>query len=633
MEPAPEEAARGGSTGLNPAGGGARPASTAGALVISRLRRLASACDRIAPSTWVRSGAPLPLLFFGVWLVPFMLAGVVRYVTTLGLGPSLALALALSGLLVATLGARPRVAPWGESDAARRWLQMAGGVIGVVLTAWAASVLFSPDMGALSVYFGPDGGTHIAIRHTFVESDPKVYAGFVSLYAATGLLDRILALAPPGSLTLAFYSTVAIVVVVPVVAMVTLLQGRLGQRGYRLIGLVVFSIAWCACLNSVALPVLSNIQVDGFYAHFFGFLPLALLWAADVLFRPTLLRTFWSGLAVLLLRFTYGLNLGDALVACGGLWLLDAVGARRRAVPLLVGAGAVAAGIVAYLNLAPVFLLGGYVEGYPYKELPKVVDAVVIALAAYGVGELWAEARRIQLPPPDSDREMAVGLLRIIRLPLAFGAVSLLAYQRFLKIPKVETYYLLKYQLMPLVFVAAAASIALGYSVFLLLTRRLHPLLAIVLAGVLFTLGTASVEANGVFKTWRQELAERNGPPPHAKLRPLVDPEIWKAIETTLRGERKSFGGFVSADFAAGHFLNAWMGIDKQFQVFYPPDLSPGHCVFWTHASDDAPGLWNPDRGALEAARSRLEADAAKVCSTYDPPWAMSRHSICHRCY
>jgi len=581
----------------------------------------------------VRSGAPLPLLFFGLWLVPFMLAGVVRYLTTVKLGASLAVSVVLTLVIVATLLARPRVTLQRESDSARKWLQVAGGVIGVVLTAWAARVLFSPDMGALAVYFGPDGGTHIAIRHTFAESDAKVYAGFVSLYGATALLDRIFALAPPGSLTAAFYSTVAIVVVVPVLSMVTLLQGRLGQRGPRLVGLAVFSIAWCWSLNSVALPVLSNIQVDGFYAHFFGFLPLALLWAADVLFRPLLLRTFWSGLAVMLLRFTYGLNLGDALVACGGVWLFDAVGAQRRVVLWLVALGAVAAGIVAYLNLAPVFLLGGYVEPYPYKELPRVVTAVVVVLAAYGISEGWVQGPSARLPRPDSDREVAFGLLRIIRVPLAFTAVSLLAYQRFLKIPKVETYYLLKYQLMPVVFVTAAVSIALGYSAFLLLTRRFHPMLAIVVGVSLFALGITSVEADGVFKALRQELAERNGPLPHAKLRPLVDTHVWNAIDTTLRQERKAFGGFISADFPAGHFLNAWMGFDKMWQVFYPPEVAPGHCVFWTHAADDPPGMWNPDRGALEAARSRLEADAAKVCTNYEPAWAVGRRSICHRCY
>jgi len=562
-----------------------------------------------------------------------MLAGVVRYVTTLRLDASLALAVAMVLLLVAIMWARPRGPLPRESGAARRLLQTAGAAVGVALTAGTALALFSPDLGALAVYYGPDGGTHMAIRHVFVESDAKVYAGFVSLYAATGLLDRFFALAPPGSLTLAFYSTVAVVVVVPVIAMVTLLQSRLGQRGPRLVGLAVFSIGWWWCLQSVVLPVLSNIQVDGFYAHFFGFLPLALLWVTDVLFRPTLLRIFWSGLAVMLLRFTYGLNLGDALVACGGLWLFDAMGARRRLVPLLAGVGAVTAGIVAYVNLAPVFVMGGYVEGYPYKDLPKIVTAVVMALAVYAFADAWAGARMVQGTSLRSDGEMAVGLLRIIRLPLAVALVSLLAYQRLLKIPKVETYYLLKYQLMPMVFVTAAASIALGYSAFLLLRGRFHPFLGIAIGGLLFALGIASVHTGAVFEVWRQELAERNGPLPHTKLRPLVDSYIWKTIDTILRRERKAFGGFVSADFPAGHFLNAWMGFDKMWQVFYAPDNSTGHCVFWTHAGDDAPGLWNPDRGALEAARSRLEADPAKVCSTYDPPWGTALHSICHRCY
>src|SRR3569623_2080677 len=229
-------------------------------------------------------------------------------------------------------GARP-MGPRAGVDGSRRLLQIGGVSIGLLIVAWACSLLYSDDMGALAVYYGPDGGTHIAIRRLFVESDPKVYAGFVSLYAVMDLLERILSLVPPGSLVLS--------------------QGRRGQRGPRLAGLAAFSIAWCWCLKRLALPVLSNIQVDGFYAHFFGFLPLALRWVADVLFRPTLLRLFWVGLGVLLLRFTYGLNLGDVLITCGIVWLFDAVGSRRRVLPLLAGLGALGAGIVAYLKLAP----------------------------------------------------------------------------------------------------------------------------------------------------------------------------------------------------------------------------------------------------------------------------------------
>jgi len=596
------------------------------------LRRIAAACDPVAPATWVRGGAPLPLLLLALWLVPFMLAGVVRYGTRMKDGPSLVVAIVLVILLGAICWARPK-GPRAGVDGTRRLLQIGGVSIGLLIVAWACSLLYSDDMGALAVYYGPDGGTHIAIRRLFVESDPKVYAGFVSLYAVMDLLERILSLVPPGSLVLSFYSAVAAVAVVPVVSMVVLLQGRRGQRGPRLAGLAAFSIAWCWCLKRLALPVLSNIQVDGFYAHFFGFLPLALLWVADVLFRPTLLRLFWVGLGVLLLRFTYGLNLGDVLITCGIVWLFDAVGSRRRVLPLLAGLGALGAGIVAYLNLAPVFLIGGYVEGYPYKDLPRIVRGAVFVLAAYGIIDALVEARPGAGVPLESERETAPRLLAVVRVPLILAGISLIAYHGFTKIHKVETYYLLKYQLMPMVFLAAAASIALGYTAFLVMRGRARPVLALAGVGAIFALGILSMEASDVFKDWQKEMAERDTPPPHPKLRPLIDPVVWKTIQETLRHEGKAFGGFISADFPAGHVLNAWMGFDEMYQVFYPPKTTPGHCVFWNRAGDDVPTLWNPDRGRVEATRAALEADPRKVCDTYAPPWAGARHSICHRCY
>ena len=612
-----------------PSGGSsALPSGNMTARVSRLLRSVASACDRVAPASWFRSGTPLPLLVFPLWLVPFMLAGVVRYLTRLGMGVSLAVAVALLVGLAATLWVRPRV-PATAPDAEAKLLQRMGGLLGLVMVLWTFSLLYSRDMGAMAAYFGPDGGTHIASRRTFADSDPKVYAGFISLYAATALLDRMLSLAPPGSLTYAFYSSAAAVVVVPIVAMVGLLQGRLGQRAPRLVGLAAFSLAWFWCVRSIVLPVLSNMQVDGFYAHFFGFLPFALVWMVDVLFRPTVLRIFWTGLAVLLCRFTYGLNLPELLLTCGVLWLADAARSRRRVLPLLAGAGAAVAGIVAYANLAPVFRLGGYIEAYDYISLPPLAITAVVALAAFCAVDLLPDGRSYREEPAPTPR-----LLRLVRLPLVCAAISLLGYEQFLrKMPHVETYYLLKYQLMPAIFLAGVACIAIGYGAFLAMSGGARPVLAVVAVAAIFVLGTVAVGASNVFPVWQKEFAERNEPKPHPKLRPLVDPEIWKTVQTTLSAEHKAFGGLISADFVTSHFLNTWMGFAQMWQVFYPPNVTPGHCAFWTRQADDNPTLWNPDRAGVEAARLALEADPQKVCRTYDAPWSAAPHTICRRCY
>jgi hypothetical protein len=594
------------------------------------LRRAAGACDRVPLSSWTRPGTPLPLLGVALWLLPFMLAGIIRYQTGLKIGVGLAVAVPVVMVLGALWWAHPR-GPGAPPDGDTRLFRTAGALIGVGLVVWAFSLLYSPHLGPLALYYGSDGGTHIASRRIFAEAEPKVYSGFVTLYAATHLLDRMFSLAPPGALSLAFYSAVATVVVVPVIVMVALLQGERANRVPRLMGLAAFSVAWCGCVKAFALPLLSNMQVDGFYAHFFGFLPFALAWAADVLVRPVLLRIFWTGLTVLVCRFTYGLNLGDLLVTCGVLWAFDGVGSRRRALPFVAGAGAIAGGIAVYVSLAPVFALGGYVEVYNYVALPKIMLAGALALGAYAIVDARsaARARNWRQGPASA----SLGLWRAVRLPLLFTGVALVAKELFSKVPRAQGYYLLKYPLMPMAFLGAAASIAVGYTAFIMMKRWAHPLVALTAVVAIFVFGILSVEASNALAVLQRELADRTGPKPHGKLRPLVDPELWKTIEVTLQGEGKAFGGLVSADLPAAHIVDAWQGFADADQSFHAPNTTPGHCVFWTPLGEDPTFLWNPSPAKVEAARAALETDPLKICKTYDAPWTTARRTICHRCY
>ena len=594
--------------------------------MVELLRRLAEACDSTIPSSWIRTEAPASLLLFAIWLLPFMGAGMVRAVV--GGSTEVGLVVALLGevLLAATFLAQRRAASPAERSA--RTVKAAAIFVGLTLVAWCWKLFYSRDMGSLVANYGLDGGSHVGYRRQFIESDPSTYFGFVSLYSVTHLLDRLLPPRPAVSFAIAFYSTLATVAVAPLVAMVTVLQNMETSAKVRLAGMAAFAVVWVFALQSFVVPVLANIQADGFYGQLFGFLPFALVWLAVVLLKPRLLRVIWAGLAVVLCRFTYGLNLPDALIACGTLWLFDSVKSRRRLIPLAIGGGAIVAALLGYRALIPSFKNGGYVEVYPFADALRTMREAVLAVGLYGIVTALAAGRAGRAVP---DPPMAVS--RALRWPVLLAFVSLVSSELFRRIPRAESYYVLKHPQMPLVWLAAAACIALGHVTALTLTGRGH--VAIVGLGLAMTLvlGRLSSQADRTFTELRAELEDRNAPPPHTRLRPLVDKKTWDFIQTTLNTQHKKFGGYVSRDFPVAHFLNAWMGFQNQYQLFVAPAPTPNTCVFWDHPEDDPNYTYHPNVAALEASRSSLEADPLKRCETVKEPWSVNPRTLCSRCF
>lgn len=591
------------------------------------LKLVADVCDHHPPPEWLRPGTPLVLLLFAGWLLPFMGAGIVRTLTGVSTEVGLIIATPIELLVAATFLARRRRPH--RPDGAARALQAAGVLVGVLLVGWAWRLLYSRDMGALVAYYGLDGGSHVGFRRLFVERDPHTYFGFVTLYAATHLLDRFLPLIPGTSLALAFYSTLAIVVVAPLIATVAVLQETRAARGARLAGLTAFSLTWLFALRGFVIPILGNMQADGAYAHLFGFLPVALVWLADVLLEPRLLRLLWVGLALVLYRFTYGLNLPDLVLTCGALWLFDALRARRRVIPLFAGAGAITAAGIGYRALAPSFRAGGYTEVYPLEALVPLMSTAVLVLGVYGVVSAFAT----DPGQGGASAQAPMGPSRAIRLPVLFAFVALVAFDLFKTIPRVESYYLLKHPLMPLVWLSAAACVSVGHVMTLAWTGRRRTVVLVTGLALILLVGRLSDATDQVFAVMRAELEERNAPPPHPKLRPLVDEETWRFIDATLRNQHKTFGGLMSRDFPVAHFLNAWLGFHTQDQLFVAPKPTPGTCVFWTQLADDPTFTFHPAPFPLEVTRNALNADALKQCETYKAAWSVNKRTLCSRCY
>jgi len=340
-------------------------------------------------------------------------------------------------------------------------------------------------------------------------------------------------------------------------------------------------------------------------------------------------RMIWTAAAVALCRFTYGLNLADLFVACALCWSSDILRARRRLIPLGCAVGAAIAGAISYRALAPIFKMTGYVEHYPMRQVVEATWLALLVIGAYAIADSFLSRSVRGL----SDRFAPLGLFWVIRLPFFFALASFSALRHFQNQPDSARYYLTKYPLMPLTWLAAAGCIAFGHVVAgaMIQTRRSKK--AFVGLVVALALGNVGVSLAQPFSLLREEFAERNGTMPHAKLRPLVDVEAVRIVRDVLAEERKAFGGLVSADFPVAHFLNVWLGHEGPAQEFVGPEQTPGHCVFWVPQAQDPVFAWSPDAISLEATRAKLASDPQSTCDSYPTTWTLGPRVLCHRCY
>jgi hypothetical protein len=565
--------------------------------------------------------------------LPFMGAGIVRTTTgwSIKAGFCLALGVELVGIVALAALAKtglPKQALLGSD----RWLRRAALILAAGFAILAIKDLYNPALYGMPTYLGCDGGSHIGYRAQFVRTNPQEYAGFISLYSATYLLERIFGIRSFRSIEFAFYLSVFIATVTPVIVGSAALRGRAFSLRAKVIGLGAFAFAWCVALEGIVLPLLNNIEIDGFYAHFFSFLPLGLIWLLDVMIVPFVVRLLTLAMALALLRFTYGLNLPDTLVAVSVILLAEVLQARgksRKALAFLAAIVLAVGAKVGYDALAPIFLLSGYVGTFDFKAIIDVVWLASGAIAIFLLVELMTT------PSWDESSGWAGGtaLVRAIRFPVLLALVSVLGLRHFLEHAR-SPYYPTKYSLVPLAWLSAAACVTIGYGAARIAEWKSSPWSSLLAIGAVASLGYLyTYPLTRVLEEAQSQFAERKGPPPFGRFRPLGDPEVWDRIDRVLGEERKSFGGLVSLDNPVAHFLNASLGHDGPAQIFVPPQTAPGYCAFWVHLDDEPGFTWSPTPQKVEEARQALEANPAKHCEVYPALWTPLPRSLCHACY
>jgi hypothetical protein len=579
-------------------------------------------------------GLPHLLLLPLVPLVPPFLSGILRAgfaeplltrapIVDLPLSTSLA-----AGSLVAAIGL-------GLFLSVRRWrppgrtaLTGIGVllVVGLLLTWWC---LYNTWFEGLVTVGGGDVGPHLIIRELFVGS-PQVPKGAVTFYAVTYWAERAFGLDAFGSIRLAFYLTVAVVLLATASAAAEA-GARAGLRRWAL-----FWLVFLAASQIVLLPLLHYLQADGFYSQLFALIPLFGCWAAYGL------ATHWAARAVIIVawvvftRYTYGLNGGDVLLAAAILAFLEtrSGGTRlQRAAGWTLALLCLAALPVAYLQLLKY-----------WNDAGKVVRPLIVPLLA-GEALLTAALGVLPLVATRIGAARGDGELRLARFACAVGAVNLAPPLIYALTGRELPYYLLKYSFGAVALLASAGVVSLGFMVPEVVDRLLRgpdgsarraAALAAVLPVALLLVGAGH-------QPYLRTYVERMRPaPPWKRIGPLADREGMERIAAVVRSEGRSFAGLLGSSWPLMHFENAVLGEPALSATRNWEELAkqaerpkPG-CLFWYGGAEEQTRLAlrsDPGAAQLRSRLAELDGSIDKRCETYPARWDPARTlQLCHRC-
>ncbi len=514
--------------------------------------------------------------------------------------------------------------------AVRRHLCLARGwqwiplVLGAVAAAGLCVLMFNPELGALVTVGGGDAGNHVSIQHAFVEQAPGVYDKFVVFHAVAHWLGTGLGLTDADGFALAFY-LVLICVFLCVGAAGAAFIPPDARRGEVFAACVVLTALLVAGVFRFWGPWLHYQQADGFYAHVFGLVPLLLGWLGYAVTRSTWGRvatiTAWIGLA----RFTYGLNLGDALVA-GALvlaWEAVSIGRGRARTILSTGAGALlVAASVAFLALAPLRnITHGAIVAADVRSLLLAQAALVafLALALWSSGELRHAPSRL--------------VHRLLLFPLAFGAVSLLVQVLHVAARWPQRYYFLKYNFHPVVLLSVATAALLPFW----LTRRSWR--AAIAVPALVALPLIASATHPQWFTFRERAFRES---PYERVDALTDPVLVERVRGVLSGAEARSGGYLEPNWPRSNFINASL---RSFNAFEEGvqrfdsgkvDQASGTCVFWLDGAQVEAGyakLRGEQSGNAANVWQTLRSASDKQCVPHERRWRPGEsYELCWRC-
>lgn len=566
-----------------------------------------------------------------LWLLPGALANVFRVALGVPLWVgALAGAVGVVGITWKVVSQRR---PW-PTHGPLALLQVLYLVTALGLT-WR--MLGIPAMGGLVSVGGGDAGNHAALHFDFATRSSDLYQGFTFFHTVTYGLMWLFGLDTFTSFRAGFFLIPASFALA-LAAGLESVAGRLWRSGRAMV--VAQAVLWVATAvvwPFLLLRLLHYHQADGFYAHLFGLVPLVLAWLAYGLPGSPWVRCAALAVFTVFYRFTYGLNLGDLLVTCGVLVLVEGTrlpGPKWRRGAWVLGLGFLGAAAYAYWRLLPLAHISGGFVGYSYQRALRVQCWTVVGLLAVRF-----------LSPREEGVER-----RLLDFALLFCGVNALVQLAYLGAGLPIDYYFLKYGFHAVVLLLCVALFAVSLRVGALFqTVRVRAWRWELALAVLVALGLAEVTRGWgkAFKAYEPSYWDRvRGEPPFKHLDALEDRGAIALARQVLRDEGKRFGGLLSPSWPRLNFSNVelgwvpeeWMHTNGHWPLFISGKVreGPGLCVFWEASEADWEGYRRAseeDHSPLAEVVRGLHARPGKVCRDYAAPWVPGgSRTLCYHC-
>ena len=450
-----------------------------------------------------------------------------------------------------------------------------GGLFSIAL--WQSRYYGMPALG------GADAANHLLMQESFIRSDSQTYSGFTIWYGLSIWLEL---LGVGGS----FECYRAIIYAIP-----PLFFGLIGFAAAAIfgrVGIVTFYFYAFLIITSwlAFLARFHYFQSDGFFGNLLSLLPVAFTWLAWSCTNSLPARLGLSLCGLLLVRFTYGLNLGDLALTLALLALLEPIKAFWRAA-LSIFLLALAAYF--YMLLTPVIWQssGGII---PYGVTR---DAVALSLLSFVLLCLIPMDGR-----PNTNRSRTFCGV--------FGAVSTSAALLYKFTTPAPQYYVFKY-LFVCAFLVSTVTLLHICANFV----RLRQLAVTRLVLICCCFGISIWMQHRSLSPYQRSLSERLSSDSRTRfLQPLLDRDVLEGIKTTLTTSQMDFGGYLTGSWPQSAFLNALLKHPLGLAQYRAGELQNerGYCIFW-----------NAARATPNALRARnAEAAAEKIAAWNEDPFS-----------
>jgi hypothetical protein len=560
-------------------------------------------------------------LFLALTLIVPALTGVVRVITGLPVGLAASTSLATVLVLFACWALKVKI-PKGDKFSL-------GCMLLVTLSAsvFFICTMYHPFFSGLPSVGGGDAGNHVEWGRQFLQNEPKQYHGFVSFYALTYWLELVGFDSSFEVYRAAFYLTG----ILSVVLMCLMTHVATTQDSKKEL---VFRTALVLCVGfftaqRIVFPVLHYLQAEGFYPQLAATPMLLLLLLGYSIPSSAIVRVSSLLIAVVLYRYSYGLNLADVLLVTSIVIGLEAKRERvqfRRQFFSLIACAALAGAIYAYWSLLSVVSLSGAVLSL---RQPWLASGLLVLVAS---GYLARKAF-IQVEGFES---RSFRMLLFSSLLTIFG-VGVPALYYIFNAGQGPIYYLQKYSYHSILLISwsivlAVSSLAAKFISSANMRRALTPYLFLTVATAILGLWLVNTALQPIRVSFEQRARFTTA---HSAIEPLADLEAWRVISETLQSSGSRFGGFITPSWPQSNFTNAEFGYFGELPLYHEAGVmqEDGYCVFWMSSDANMQEYRDKVGQAVFKKVAKLEKQPGVKTLSYRAPWLSSPATISYRCF